>query len=56
MKEELKLLGSQSHGTKLSIANNQNVEYSIHINWDEKDKHYKRWIEKYKQDTNLGED
>lgn len=54
MKEEVKLYGSsQAHGTKHATKNNQNIEYAIHFDWNEEDETYKRWIEKYKQDTNL---
>lgn len=53
MKEEVRLIGSQAHGTKESVAKNPNVEYAIHFKWDENDKNYQRWIQNYKQDTNL---
>lgn len=55
MKQEVNLIGSQAHGTKGSVANNQNVEYAIHFKWDKNDKNYKRWINNYKQDTNLSD-
>jgi hypothetical protein len=49
MKEELLLIGvSNSHGTKESNKNNTNVEGSASIKVDETDKHFQRWIQKYK--------
>jgi hypothetical protein len=55
MKDEVKLCGSsQAHGTKGATSSNKNIEYAIHFNWDEDDETYKRWVDKYKQDTNLG--
>lgn len=56
MKEEVRLIGAQAHGTKGAVVNNKNIEYAIHFNWDEKDKTYKRWVKKYKQDTDLSGD
>jgi ribosomal protein L23 len=55
MSDEVKLCGATSaHGTKEASLSNKNIEYAIHFNWNEKDCIYKRWVEKYKQDTNLG--
>ena len=53
MKKEVELCGSQAHGTKESIKSNNNIEYAIHIKWKKEDETFNRWIENYKQDTDL---
>jgi len=53
MKEEIEKCGSRAHGTKNAVKSNVNVEWAIHLNWNAQDTDYRRWMEKYKQDTNL---
>jgi hypothetical protein len=54
MEQEVKLCGNSAHGTKIANLANQNVEWSIRINWNVNDDTYKRWIVKYKQESNIG--
>ena len=49
MKEELLLIGvSNSHGTEESNKNNINIEGSSSIKVDTSDKHFCRWLQKYR--------
>lgn len=56
MKNEVELLGSSAHGTRNAVKSNVNVEWAIHLKWKPGGKDYNRWMERYKQDTNLAED
>ncbi len=53
MEQEVELCGSQAHGTKQANLNNQHVEWAIRIPWGKGDKVYDRWIEKYKQNSEI---
>ncbi len=53
MEQEVKLCGASAHGTQEANKSNQNVEWAIRINWSGKDETYKRWMMKYKQDSEV---
>ncbi|MFH0808679.1 MAG: hypothetical protein V1888_03650 [archaeon] len=56
MKQEVEECASQAHGTREINEANHHVEWAIRVPWVEGDKVYDRWMERYKQDTNLDED
>lgn len=53
MKKEVESCASRAHGTKEAVKMNENVEWAIHFRWQKGDETYDRWMEDYKQDTNL---
>jgi ribosome-associated translation inhibitor RaiA len=53
MKQEVALCGVNAHGTKETNKSNQKVEWAIRIKWKENDIVYKRWTEKYKQNSEI---
>ena len=56
MKQEVEACASQAHGTKEINQANHHVEWAIRVPWKKGDKVYDRWMNRYKQDTNLDKD
>lgn len=55
MQQEIEMCGTSAHGTKEANATNRNLEWAIRINWcNDEDKIFKRWIQRYKQDSTIG--
>jgi len=54
MNQEVSLCGSNAHGTKEANKLNVNIEWALRINWDETNEVYNRWINKYKQHSEIG--
>jgi len=55
MAQEVKMCGASAHGTQEANKSNQNVEWAIRINWSKNDETYKRWMMKYRQDSEVAE-
>jgi len=53
MKQEVEMCASQAHGTKEINKANHHIEYAIRIPWKKGDKVYDRWMDRYKQSTNI---
>lgn len=53
MEQEVKLCGASAHGTQEANKSNLNVEWAIRIDWDAEDETYKRWMLKYRQDSEV---
>lgn len=53
MAREVELCGASAHGTREANRSNQNVEWAIRVNWNDRDEVYRRWMERYRQDSEV---
>jgi glutamyl/glutaminyl-tRNA synthetase len=53
MNNEIKQIGSSAHGDKKTASENINHEKRMSVKFDKKNKHFCRWIDKYKVDFRI---